>query len=410
MSSLKERYIAYTEPERAGRLPALDGARALFVLVVASFHIWQQSWLTPMITVGGWSQSLDPLLRSGYMWVDAMLLLSGFLLYLPYAEATENGKPLPGIGQFYKKRVLRIVPSYYLCVLIMLLFVALPKGSYNNPDGSFNAWYMERDLLAHATFTHTLFGFSYTGSPLNGSLWTLGVEMQFYLIFPFLGRIFRRRPIPTYLTLCAAAVGYRAWVRTMPDSTLLFNQLPGQLAAYANGMLAAGIYSALKRRMKQDAWTRALFTALCLGALCGIWHLARAQAAMNGYENIRMGQMERRFAMSGLCALFMLGLLFGARPLRLIFGNRVTAFLSAVSFQFYMWHQVFAVRLKEWKIPASVTETPWMSGEYSWQLLYTALCYGGALVIAALVTYAFERPIVRLFTRKKPGSAAKKHN
>ena len=52
MSSLRDRYIAYTEQERAGRLPALDGARALFVLVVASFHIWQQSWLTPYLTIG----------------------------------------------------------------------------------------------------------------------------------------------------------------------------------------------------------------------------------------------------------------------------------------------------------------------------------------------------------------------
>ena len=410
MSSLQDRYIAYTQTERAGRLPALDGARALFVLVVASFHIWQQSWLTPYLTVGNWSLSLDPLLRSGYMWVDAMLLLSGFLLYWPYAEASENGKPLPSIGRFYLRRVLRIVPSYYLCVLIMLVFVALPKGSYSNPDGSLNAWRMGRDLLAHATFTHTLFSFSYTGSPLNGSLWTLGVEMQFYLIFPFLGRSFRRWPVATYLAMLAVAFGYREWVKTMPDSTLLFNQLPAQLDAYANGFLAAGIYSALKRRMKQDRWTALLFTALWLMACWGIWQLVRGQASTNGYENIRLGQMERRFLMSGFCALFMLGLLFGCRFLRLIFGNRVTAFLSAVSFQFYMYHQVFAVQLKEWKIPASVTENPWMTGEYSWQVLYTVLCFAGALAIATLVTYAFDRPIARLGRGKDAGKAAKKHN
>ena len=314
-----------------------------------------------------------------------MLLLSGFLLYLPYAEANEGGKPLPSIGKFYKRRILRIVPSYYLCVLIMLVFVALPKGSYNDPNGSFNAWRMWRDLLAHATFTHTLFPFSYTGSPLNGSLWTLGVEMEFYLIFPFLGRAFRRWPIATYLALLAVAFGYREWVKTMPDSTLLFNQLPAQLDAYANGLLAAGIYSALKRRMKQDRWTAALFTALWLMACWGIWQLVRGQASSNGYENIRLGQMDRRFLMSGFCALFMLGLLFGCRFLRLIFGNRVTAFLSAVSFQFYMYHQVFAVQLKEWKIPASMTENPWMSGEYSWQVLYTVLCFAGALAIAKVL-------------------------
>ena len=405
---LKERYIAWSATEREGRLPALDGARALFVFIVASFHIWQQSWLTPAITVGNWRYSLDPWLRSGYMWVDAMLMLSGFLLFLPYAATAEEGKPAPKIWPFYKKRLLRIVPSYYLCVLVMLVFVALPKGSYDT-DGVLDWWKMGRDLLAHATFTHTLFQFSYTGSPLNGALWTLGVEMQFYLIFPFLGRVFRRWPLPTYLAMLAVAVGWREWVRLQPDSTLLFNQLPGQMEAYANGMLAAGVYTALKRRMKQDRWTRILFTALLAVCVVGIGQLVRGQASSNGYENIRLGQMERRFGLSGLCALSLLGLLYGARPLRLIFGNRVTAFLSAVSFQFYMWHQVFAVQLKEWHIPASVSETPWMASEQSWQVLYTLLCYGGALALATLVTYAFERPIARLGGGAKAGSASRKH-
>ena len=408
MSSLKERYIAYTAAERAGRLPAMDGARALFVLAVSAFHIWQQSWLTPYWEMAGRYYSLDPLLRTGYMWVDAMLMLSGFLLFLPYAESAEQGRPAPGAWPFYRRRLLRIVPSYYLCVLIMLVFVALPKGYYRE-NGVFSWWLMGRDLLAHATFTHTLFPFSYTGSPLNGVLWTLGVEMQFYFIFPLLGRVFRRWPIQTYLTMLAAAAVYREWVRLQPDSTLIFNQLPGQLEAYANGMLAAGIYTALKRRMKPDRWTRALFTLLLCAAAYGIWLLAKAQAASNGMENLRMGQMDRRFAMSGLCALSLLGLLFGARPLRLLFGNRFTAFLSAVSFQFYMWHQVFAVQLKEWHIPASDFDTPWMSGDTRWQILYTALCFGGALAISVLVTYAFERPVMRLGSRKRAGSAAKKH-
>lgn len=408
MSTLKERYIDYTATERDGRLPALDGARALFVLFVAAFHIWQQSWLTPAFTVGGRYITLDPLLRSGYMWVDAMLMLSGFLLYLPYAASAEDGKPAPRILPFYKKRILRIVPSYYLCVLIMLVFVALPKKSYD-VNGALSWWRMGRDLLAHGTFTHTLFQFSYTGSPLNGSLWTLGVEMQFYLIFPFLGRLFRRWPTQVYLCMLAAALCYREWVRVQPDSTLIFNQLPGQLEAYANGMLAAGVYTALRRRMKQDRWTRLLFTAILCIAVCGIWQLVKGQAACNGYDKIRMGQMDRRFAMSGLCAMCLLGLLYGARPLRLIFGNRFTAFLSAVSFQFYMWHQVFAVQLKEWHIPASETETPWIMGEYNWQLLYTALCFAGALAISVLVTYVFERPIARLGNREQAGRAAKKH-
>lgn len=402
-----QKYQNYTQTERDGRLPALDGARALFVFLVGCYHIWQQSWLTPSISIGGYYTSLDPWLRSGYIWVDAMLLLSGFLLYLPHAEAAENGAKAPGVWQFYKKRLLRIVPSYYLCILVMLIFVALPNGSYNNADGSLNAWYMGRDLLSHFTFTHTLFRFSYTGSPLNGSLWTLGVEMQFYLLFPLLARLFRKKPALCYTGMVAVAMLYRWRVSMLADTTLYFNQLPAQLDVYANGMALAGIYCALKRRMKQDGWTRALFTGVLVLACCMVYHIITAQAAESGYDNIRLGQMNRRYLFSATVGLGMLGLLYGVRPLRLLAGNGLTRRLSEISFQFYIWHQVFSVQLKAWNIPVSQYESPWLVGDRTWQYLYVALCFAGAIAISVLVTYAFEQPLARLGRRRGAGRKKK---
>lgn len=71
-----------------------DGVRALAILIVAWYHIWQQSWLYPNLTIGGKTVSFDPLVRSGYIWVDIMILISGFCLYLPWARLTvgEAGK------------------------------------------------------------------------------------------------------------------------------------------------------------------------------------------------------------------------------------------------------------------------------------------------------------------------------
>ena len=400
MTTLKQRYINYTQTERDGRLPVLDGARTLFVLIVGAYHIWQQSWLTPVIPWFNGGVSLDFLMRSGYIWVDALLLLSGFLLYLPYAEANEDGKRLPRVLPFYRNRLLRIAPSYYLNVLIMLFFVALPRGSYNTAAGTLNGARMTKDLLAHATFTHNLFQFSYTGSPLNGTLWTLGVEMQFYLLFPLVARCFGKKPLLTYLGMAAAAFTYRWYVAGLPDTTLYFNQLPAHLDVYANGMVAACAYSALKRRLKQDKWTQILFTAVFFAAVYAIIPLLKAQAGTNGYENIRLGQMDRRYPLSVLVSLGMLGLLYGVRPLRLLFGNRVTRILSEISFQFYMWHQVFAVQLKDWNVPVSELSSPWSEGDRTWQYLYTLLCFGGALAISAAVTYLFEQPIARFGRRK----------
>ena len=76
---------------RGERIPELDGFRVLMVGIVAWFHFWQQSWLTPYIG----SYSLDYLVRAGYMGVDGTILLSAFLLFLPYAKSSVEGAPLP---------------------------------------------------------------------------------------------------------------------------------------------------------------------------------------------------------------------------------------------------------------------------------------------------------------------------
>ena len=94
--------------DRGDRIPELDGLRVLMIFLVASYHIWQQSWLTPAIG----RYSLDYLLRSGYVWVDGTVLLSAFLLFLPWARSRRDGTPLPDTREFYFRRARRILPSY----------------------------------------------------------------------------------------------------------------------------------------------------------------------------------------------------------------------------------------------------------------------------------------------------------
>ena len=101
-------FLSYRMGPDAKHLDVLDGVRVLCILLVGWFHIWQQGWLTPHFELLGGTVSLDFLLRSGYLWVDGLLLLSGFLLYLPY---TQVGGKLPSIGAFYKRRLIRILPS-----------------------------------------------------------------------------------------------------------------------------------------------------------------------------------------------------------------------------------------------------------------------------------------------------------
>ena len=135
-----------------------------------------------MLRVGKFTLDMTGPVRAGYMFVDLMLMLSGFLLYLPWA----NGKERP-TGEFYLRRALRILPSYWLCLAVMLVF-ALADPDFTDAPG------LMKDLLAHLGFTHNLFQLSYTHSRLNVVLWTLAVEVQFYLILPALAPAFRKRP------------------------------------------------------------------------------------------------------------------------------------------------------------------------------------------------------------------------
>ena len=82
----------------------LHGFRAIMVLLVANFHIWQQGWLGQTFRIGPVTIEMDFLTRSSYLFVDGMILLSGFLLFLPYARAMDEEYPLPKPGDFYLAR------------------------------------------------------------------------------------------------------------------------------------------------------------------------------------------------------------------------------------------------------------------------------------------------------------------
>ena len=96
MNGLKERWLEKPEP---GYAAAGDLLRVVCIFMVGWYHIWQQSWLSPTLQIGAFRLNLMPPVRAGYMFVDWMLMLSGFLLYLPWA----NGHP-PATGKYLRRR------------------------------------------------------------------------------------------------------------------------------------------------------------------------------------------------------------------------------------------------------------------------------------------------------------------
>ena len=147
------------------RIPELNGLRVLLVFIVSWYHFWQQSWLTPSIG----RYSLDYLLRAGYMPVDGTILLSGFLLFLPYARTMMLGERVPDTKAFYQRRIMRIVPSYYFLTLLMLVVVAIPYNLYGRTSEAV------RDVLMHLTFTQTFNYATYIATPIGVASWTIAI-------------------------------------------------------------------------------------------------------------------------------------------------------------------------------------------------------------------------------------------
>ncbi|MDO4483196.1 MAG: acyltransferase [Clostridia bacterium] len=372
--------------KKTSRIPELDGFRVILVFLVSWFHIWQQSWWTPYIG----HTSLDFLVRSGYIHVDGTILLSGFLLFLPWARARRDGGLLPDTREFYQKRVCRIVPSYWFIITVVLFVVALPFGLYGSPQ------FMVQDLFTHYTFTFTMDRATYIQSPLGASYWTLAIELQMYLIFPFVARAAVKKPGAVLTMMTAAAWAWRGWCAwALHDYNMVLNQVPAFLDVYALGMALAMVYVKLEAA-ELDRKERILITcaSTALLALC-LWMiptLLRHQAAAGDHVLIQRGQMIRRAPFALMLGGILIALPFTIRPIRWLMGNRVMTFLSSISMNYYLIHQTLCVHLRRLGIPASVSDMPNQAGEVPWKYQYTFLSFGLSVLAAVLVTYLVEKP------------------
>ncbi len=376
-----------------GYLAAADVLRVVCIGLVGWYHIWQQSWLDPSFSIGSYYVNLQQIVRNGYMMVDVLLVLSGFLLALPYARSALSGGLPPSAREFYVKRFWRIFPSYALAIGLVFLFRALPRGEYES------AGFLIKDLITHLTFTHNLSADTYFFTPLPGVLWTMGVEVQFYLLFPLIALFYQERPGLTCLVLGLSAFCVRLWVYSGGNTVLWVNQLPCMLDLFACGMAAAWIYARLSEKELSPAlrWGMALAALLALGTIFGILY----KQTLGDGDAVRRSQLVLRFPLGLAAGTFLVSGCLQPPGLSRVLGNPVTRFLSGISYNFYIWHQLLAVRLKDWHIPPYAAELPNHAGEQPWQSRYTFLCFLAAIAAGTAVTYLWERPIYRRALKAK---------
>lgn len=399
-------------------IDVLDGIRAISVLFVLAFHFWQQNWIwpsfdTPFLSWCGINRiSFNDLVKCGYLFVDALVLLSGFLLFLPVARHVLLGEGFLNWKSFYRKRAARILPSYLLNVLIVFFLFALPCNDY----GGDSAWAI-KDLITHLTFTHTLWSSTYMNTNLNPALWTVAVEVWFYLLFPLLARIIKRnqnsvnpaagslfRAVVLYVAMNVLALAYIYVFALQKESSLAMriNQLPSFLGVYANGMLGAFVFVFIARKFKRSRWLGIAGTIIALLSAAAIVYLVR-DCAQSERTQAQIWQVVNRFKLSAAFLVFILSAAISSKTFRWLFSNKLMRFLSTISFNLYIWHSWIALQLKyRWRIPAWTGDIPpCQLGDVAWSWKYTAIALTAAFAVATAITYCFEKPAAKLILSTK---------
>lgn len=171
------------------RIPSLDGLRAIFVLFVILGH-------------SGWGAP------SG-LGVTGFFVLSGFLItYLLLKENDAKGEV--SIKKFYIRRSLRIFPAYY-AFLLFSFSLDYYKNDYWSVDQAFSA----------ITYVMNYYN-AINGHPVSSIAhsWSLAVEEQFYLLWPFVFLFFARSKLMLF-SLLASIVAWRSFAYLF-----VFNQQP----------------------------------------------------------------------------------------------------------------------------------------------------------------------------------------
>ena len=349
---LVDRHPEESVRAEVGHLDAIEALRGVAVLWVVLFHhllVRSRGAADPW---NAWIMSarpLDAVIRNGYLGVDLFFLITGFLLVLPWARHAMEGRPAPRAHDFYVRRVWRIVPAYYV-QLVILFTIVLPLVQGIDFLGA-NSGLVVLNAAAHAVFLHYTTPLTSGSLEVNGALWTLTLEAEYYLLLPLLARVFVRAPWITGAAMLALAEAWR-WATandlallvavemaigapwSLPESVirhLLLTQLPGYFAHFAAGMAVALAWLRLRRR---DVSTpESLAWLASIGAAVGVFYWAYALGG-----GAHLGTEGSWLTTLACFALAMLALTCGGRwPARIVAVTPLL-FVGRVSYSMYLYH------------------------------------------------------------------------
>ncbi|MTE14763.1 acyltransferase family protein [Nocardia aurantiaca] len=311
-------------PVRLGRfVPALEGMRALAALGVVLTHVAFQTGATGQPLLGRVWERFD-------MAVAVFFALSGFLLWRPHAAAARGSDESPSAGRYLLHRAARILPAYWVVVCAALIL--LPSAART---AGLRVWLSNLGLLqVFVPFTLT-----------DGltQMWSLSVEVAFYLVLPLLafalvrlrGQWARLR-VPVVLGLGLLCLGWNFLPVPTPEGIHADNWVPGYLPWFAAGMLLAELADLPAPRWRRVAGNQWLMWPLALAAML------LASTDLAGPAGLVHGQPWQYATKMALGAIIGFGLLapLVLRPdrRRRFLQGRVAATLGRWSYGIFIWH------------------------------------------------------------------------
>jgi peptidoglycan/LPS O-acetylase OafA/YrhL len=308
------------------RSAAIDGLRAIAALSVVGYHAWL--YTLPSVSAATRETLGDQILHELRLGLVLFFVLSGFLLFGPWVRSALADGPEPRLGSYLLRRAARILPAYYLAVAGS---IALLWSVKHGPGVRFPA---TDDLWMFAVFAQN---FSEdTLLKLDPPLWTLAVEVSFYLSLPILGWLAlrlrgsgRAGQLAVPLALLLLGLAYNRAI--VGQGTLwLTKVLPAMAQYFAAGMLAAAI---VEGRAPGRRLTWALLAGGTLIVVGDAWWAA--DGATRGSHSIWLHVLRDLPAAVGFgciiaaCAHGMPPRALGVRPL---------AWTGHVSYGVYLWH------------------------------------------------------------------------
>jgi peptidoglycan/LPS O-acetylase OafA/YrhL len=240
-----------------------DFLRLLFASVVVLYHYYDLSFNPVYFWV--------PTVASATLAVQGFFAMSGFLIVRSYDRS-------PTLGQYLDKRARRILPAYWAALAFTLIlgaiFSSLPLRAF---VASPSTWKYVGASLCFANFLHPTLPGLFEGNPVmpsvNGSLWTIKIEVMFYLIVPVIVWLCRKTgKWQTLSGIFLASVIYCFVVERLHHPRLAL-QLPGQLCFFMVGAFAYYYFDLLK---KHGNWMWIIsITSYLIASLSG-WILFRA--------------------------------------------------------------------------------------------------------------------------------------